>query len=251
MHTDTRAKIREVYSRGGDQYDEVRLSDPRGHMLSEHDRAIFRTLFPQRQDGMEVLEIGAGTGRFTVIALERGFSLTATDINETMLDQLRLRLRENGWEDRCRVMIQDVFNPTLEPASFDYVFSLHVVPRFLTLEDQAAALKSIAGLIKPGGRLLFNYRNRRSPYNALYKGPAITPGDVDRILAESGMRVITTRGKWIASRGVLNRLPLFMGKALLGLDRLLLRFWNTGAWDVFVVAGKDAPAAERSGSAGG
>lgn len=248
MPIETREKVREAYSRGGDQYDEVRMVDPRGQMLSEHDRAIFRSLFPQSQDGMNVLEIGAGTGRFTVIALERGFTLTATDINEAMLDQLRARLRENGWEDRCRVLIQDVFNPTLEPASFDYVFTLHVIPRFLTLEDQAAALKSVASLIKPGGRLLFNYRNRRSPYNALYKGPAITPDDVDRILAESGMRIVTTRGKWIASRGVLNRLPLFLGKTLLALDSLLLRFWNKGAWDVFVVAEKStAGAAERTG----
>src|SRR5690606_38215264 len=138
-------------SRGGDQYDEVRLVAPPGQMPSEHARAICRMLFPEPQDGMAVLEIGAGMGRFTVIALERGFSLTATDIDDTMLDQLRRRLEENGWEGRCRVMIQDVFNPTLEPASFDYVFSLHVVPRFLTLEDQAAALKSIAHLIKPGG----------------------------------------------------------------------------------------------------
>jgi SAM-dependent methyltransferase len=40
------------------------------------------------------------------------------------------------------------------------VYSINVLPRLLTLEDQRAALQEIARVIKPGGRLLFNYRIR-------------------------------------------------------------------------------------------
>lgn len=239
MTTATREEIQTAYSTGADEYDQVRLEDTRGRMLSEHDQRIFSGLFPQSQGDMDVLEIGAGTGRFTVLALERGFSLTATDINEEMLRLLKEKAASMNAGDRCTVLIQDVFNPTLEKEAYDYVFSLHVIPRFLTVEDQQAAIKSIASLIKPGGRFLFNYRNRKSFYNLSYKGPAATPGQIREALEASGMRIETQRGKWLVNKRLLLKLPVFVGKIVIAIDSMLLGFWPDRSWDVFVVAIKD------------
>ena len=238
MTTATREKIQAAYSTGAEAYDEIRIEDARGRMLSEHDLRIFAGLFPQPQEGMNVLEIGAGTGRFTVFALERGFSLTATDINQTMLDILKKKAALMNAADRCHLQIQDVFNPTLEKSHYDYVFSLHVVPRFLTIEDQQAAIRSIASLIKPGGRFLFNYRNRKSFYNLIYKGPAATPRQIREALAESGMHIETRRGKWLVNKRLLLRLPVLVGRVVIAIDTMLLRFWPDRSWDVFVVAVK-------------
>jgi ubiquinone/menaquinone biosynthesis C-methylase UbiE len=239
MTTATREKIQEAYSTDADNYDHVRLEDTKGRILSEHDQRIFSSLFPQSQGDMEVLEVGAGTGRFTVLALERGFRLTATDINEEMLRLLKEKAASMNASDRCTVLILDVFNPTLEKASFDYVFSLHVIPRFLTVEDQQAAIKSIASLIKPGGRFLFNYRNRKSFYNLMYKGPAATPRQIRQALESSGMRIETQRGKWLVNKRLLLKLPVFVGKIVIALDGMMLRCWTNRSWDVFVVAVKD------------
>jgi len=239
MTTATREKIKQAYSTGADDYDQVRLEDKRGRILSEYDQRIFSSLFPQSQGDMEVLEIGAGTGRFTVLALERGFRLTATDINEEMLKLLKDKAASMNAADRCTVLIQDVFNPTLEKEHHDYVFSLHVIPRFLTVEDQQAAIKSIASLIKPGGRFLFNYRNRKSFYNLMYKGPAATPRQIRQALESSGMRIETQRGKWLVNKRLLLKLPVFLGQIIIALDSMMLRCWTNRSWDVFVVAVKD------------
>jgi ubiquinone/menaquinone biosynthesis C-methylase UbiE len=241
MTTSTREQIKEAYAHDPQGYDRVRLEDPRGRLLSEHDRRIFEQLFPNAEPSWEILEIGAGTGRFTVLVLEKGLSLTATDINEPMLQRLRDRAAEMGRADRCRTEVQDVFNLTLTPDHYDLVYSLHVIPRFLTVQDQVAALESIARVVKPGGVFLFNYRNVRSPYNLMYKGPAISPETIRETLARAGMRITQTRGKWIVNKSLLKRLPLPLGRALVALDRALLRFWPARAWDVFAVAVKDAP----------
>lgn len=238
MTTDSRDKIRQQYSAGGDKYDDVRLSDPRGALLSEHDVRLFRRIFAPGDKTKRLLEVGAGTGRFTLPVLEAGYEVVATDINEAMLEELQRKIEQKGLADRCEVQKADVFNLSFESEAFDYVFSLHVIPRFLSLEDQQAALTEIARVIKPGGRLLFNYRNSTSAYRWLYKGYATTPREMQKILADAGMRIIDKRGKWFLSRKLANTLPLFAGAAVSRLDRCLERFWPDRAWDVFVVAVK-------------
>ena len=227
-----------MYSSDGAGYDEVRLKDPRGLLLSNHDRAMFRRMFRDAATECSILEIGAGTGRFTQIALERGLSVVATDINEAMLNELRTMVAQSGAQDRCEVRTEDVFSLTFKDESYDYVFSLHVIPRFTTLEDQRAAIKEIGRCLRPGGRFLFNYRNSKSFYNLFYKGHAASPREMKEALADAGLRVVEKRGKWLINRGVLNRLPLPIGRLVAALDRSMERVWPDRAWDVFVVAMK-------------
>lgn len=239
--TTTREKVKDAYAHDPDRYDHVRLEEPRGRMLSAYDQRLFRSLLPEPKADLRVLEVGSGTGRFTIEALQHGLRPLATDVNEPMLERLRARVAELGFdEDACLTQVQDVFNLTLEPASFDFVYSIHVIPRFLTVEDQTAALRSIAGVVRPGGTFLFNYRNRRSPYNALYKGPAATPRQIEGALAEGGMRITRRRGKWLLNKTLLKRLPMPACRAMAAADRAMLGFWPDRAWDVFAVATKDS-----------
>ena len=189
-----------------------------------------------------VLETAAGSGvatRAVASRLARDARYTVTDLNQEMLDLLTSKAASMNAADRCQVQIQDAFNLTLEKSHYDYVFSLHVIPRFRTVEDQQAAIKSIASLVKPGGRFLFNYRNRKSFYNLLYKGPAATPGQIREALEASGMHIETRRGKWLVNKRLLLRLPVFAGRVVIAIDAMLLRFWSNRSWDVFVVAVKD------------
>ena len=128
---------------------------------------MFDCIFPKEQGDMEVLEIGAGTGRFTLPALERGFSFTTTDINQSMLDALKLKVEEQGWGEKCIIQTADIFNLEFEESQFDYIFTLHVIPRFESLSDQESAIKEISRVLKPGGRLLFNYSNKSSLWGLL------------------------------------------------------------------------------------
>jgi ubiquinone/menaquinone biosynthesis C-methylase UbiE len=196
-------------------------------------------MLPPLNADMKIAEFGAGTGRFTIGMLQRGLRIIATDINQGLLNELQAKLAQDDFADRCELRIDNIFELSFEDATFDFGYSLHVIPRFLKLEDQRAALLEVARTIKPGGKLLFNYRNMKSLiYGPFYKGPGVTPADIDQVLKEAGMKIVAQRGKWIITRGLLNALPLFAGRLVAGIDRLLLKFWTRRSWDVFVLAEK-------------
>ena len=139
MTVESREKIRRTYGLSGEDYDRWRLVDPRGVLLSEHDVALFRDILPIPPPGAKVLEIGAGTGRFTLPALEEGLDLVAADINESLLSALRQKIQDLGLESRCEVRNENIFDLSYPDEAFDLVYSLHVSPRFLELADQRSA----------------------------------------------------------------------------------------------------------------
>jgi ubiquinone/menaquinone biosynthesis C-methylase UbiE len=225
----------------GEEYDQWRLVDPRGVLLSEHDVALFRELLPTPPPGARVLEIGAGTGRFTLPALNTGLNLVAADINESLLTSLRRKIQELGLEARCEVRNENIFELSYPNDTFDLVYTLHVIPRFLELADQRSALLEVARVIKPGGKLLFNYRSTRSFYNLAYSGHATNPDDVASVLRDAGMRIVTKRGKWLLNRRLINMVGVTVARGVAVLDRLMQRTAPDYAWDVFVVAEKVGP----------
>jgi ubiquinone/menaquinone biosynthesis C-methylase UbiE len=235
----TREQIKNAYSKSGAEYDQVRMENPRGLILSDHDTWLFERMFPQDLTGISLFEIGAGTGRFTIPALKRGATLLAADINQTMLDELDKKVQAIGATDRCKTQTEDIFKLSPADEAYDYILSLHVIPRFLTLEDQRAAITEVARVIKPGGKFFFNYRNSKSFYNLWYKGYASSPAEIEKILADAGMRIIEQRGKWFLNRKLVNKLPVPLGKLVATMDRVLEKFWTNRAWDIFLIAQKD------------
>ena len=74
--------------------------------------------------GLDVLDVGAGTGRHAIRIAERGARVTAIDFSEPMLEKAR---RKHG-ADRVRWLVHDVALPLPFPASsFDRVLSALVL----------------------------------------------------------------------------------------------------------------------------
>lgn len=239
MTEQTRINVQERYSETSGSYDKWREENPRGRLVSDHDIHMFNSIFPKEQGDTEVLEIGAGTGRFTLPALERGFTFITTDINESMLDALRAKVEECGWSDKCTIQVADIFNLSFDNDQFDFIFTLHVIPRFESLPDQIAAIKEISRVLKPGGRLLFNYSNKTSFYGFFRRKHTAKHSEIKKALKDANMHIVTMRGKWIMNRLLINKLPLFLGHLVGAIDRAMFRFLPCLAWDVYVIAEKD------------
>jgi ubiquinone/menaquinone biosynthesis C-methylase UbiE len=237
----TRELVKDTFSTSGAEYDATRFGYPRFRLLSECYARIFMKLLPEPTDVNAALEIGAGTGRFTAMVLERGFTVTATDINPGLLETLRDKVSQMGAADRCRIDIQDMFNLDFSNDTFDFVYSINVLPRLLTLEDQRAALLEIARVIKPGARLLFNYRNKRSFYRFIFKKHTATPEEINAILAEANLSIVDQRGQLFSSMMLFNHLPMFLNRLVVKLDLALSHYFTSHAWDIFLLAEK-APA---------
>jgi len=235
----TRELVKEKYNMSALRYDHRRRVEKKGSLLSNYDIRLFNEMFPKLEKNQSILEVGAGTGRFTLPALKKAYSIIATDINNSLLEKLKEKIRESQYEANCQIKIEDMFNLSFDDNTFDLAYSLHVIPRLITLEDQTNALKEITRVIKPKGKLLFNYRNRNSLYGMIHKDFAPTSREIDMILSKCGFKIIQKRGKWLITRKTLDILPYFMCNYVAYMDHKLQNFLPDFAWDVFVLAVKE------------
>jgi SAM-dependent methyltransferase len=104
--------------------------------------------------GERVLEIGCGTGAFTVPLAEAvgpNGAVVGADISEAMLAGARKRLAESRLGN-VTLMQADAQTYAFEPGRFDLVASRFGVMFFA---DPAAAFANLRNAAKPGGRLCF------------------------------------------------------------------------------------------------
>lgn len=237
MVSHTQQEVQEKYAIAGEDYDSIRMNNPKGSLLSNFDIDLVKQMTRDVPRGGKVLEAGAGTGRFTFPMIEWGFRPLATDINDSLLDTLKQRLAADGLSDRCEVQNESIFELSFPDNHFDFIYSLHVIPRFVCFADQEKALTELNRVLKPGGQLLFNYSNRNSILGSLAKRYVTPRHDMEELLSRLKLKVVDRRGKWFLTRGVLNRLPLTLGRLLGGLESGLSHMPRR-AWDVFVLAEK-------------
>ena len=100
-----------------------------------------------------ILEVGVGTGRIFVEALNRGADVYGIDISENMLEILREKLPE---PEQHRVSLAD-----MRDFGLDKKFKLIIVPfrifqHLLTPDEQVSALQSIKKHLDTDGKLIFD-----------------------------------------------------------------------------------------------
>ena len=120
----------------------------------------------QVQPGMDVLDVACGTGVMFPYYLQLGAaSVTGIDISPEMA-----KIAEEKYADdaRVRVICADV-----EEAQFDRKFDVVVVYNaFPHFPDPRRLIKTLAGLLKEGGRLTIAHGASREAIDGHHKGPA-------------------------------------------------------------------------------
>ena len=103
--------------------------------------------------GRRVLEIGPGTGYYTLPAAERigaGGRLAIFDVQQEMLELTMDRARDRGLENVVATQ-GDARSLPYDDATFDAAFLVTVLGE---IPDQDAALRELARVLKPAGRLV-------------------------------------------------------------------------------------------------
>ncbi len=100
------------------------------------------------------LEIGAGTGYFSLNLLRAGVidSVVCTDISPGMLSQLEANAQRLGLADRVQTQVGEAETLPFESASFDLIIGHAVLHH---LPDLPAAFFEFRRLLRPGGVLVF------------------------------------------------------------------------------------------------
>jgi SAM-dependent methyltransferase len=117
------------------------------------ERIALRRLLPP--NGQRLLELGAGFGRLA--DLYTGYArVILLDYARSGLQEAQERL---GRSDRFLYVAADLYRLPFAPSTLDTVVTVRVLHH---LVDVAAALRQIAGVLRPGGTYVLEYANKRN-----------------------------------------------------------------------------------------
>lgn len=120
-----------------------------------------------------ILDVGTGTGFFSILLGRDGYRMTGVDITPSMVEEAKKEAAK--FKVKARFKVMDAMNLEFEDGYFDAVISRNLT---WTLPDARKAYEEWFRVIRPGGRLI--------NYDANYAN-ALHLGNVDR--TESGDKI--------------------------------------------------------------
>lgn len=136
-------------------------------------------------EGATVIDMGAGTGQFALVAADAVRKVIAVDVSPVMLEHLRAKLRSRGVENvECVEGGFLTYEHEGDPADLVYSrFALHHLPDFW----KARALVRMADVLKPAGMLRLS--------DVVYGfGPAEAEACLERWMSETASECV--EGGW-------------------------------------------------------
>ena len=111
--------------------------------------------------GKRVLEVGVGTGRFSMELAKQGANVTALDPTNAMLTVAKEKAAINGVINRVSLVRASGNNLPFRDSSFDVVICMHVLKHLPTYKE---VLKEIARVTNSSGFIIVNSPNSWSFY---------------------------------------------------------------------------------------
>lgn len=142
-----------------DDYYNSRDEDKR--LLSQHGQVEYLTTMKyireciSRFSRPDILEVGAGTGRYSVSLAKEGYSVTAVELVQHNLDILQSKL--GGSEQLTALKGNALDLSVFRDNTFDITMLLGPMYHLYTFEDKVRALSEAVRVTKPGGYVLVAY----------------------------------------------------------------------------------------------
>lgn len=128
---------------------------PGGHALRERRRRVLELL---GDAGGDLLDVGCGSAVLAPAVSARGWRFFGVDGASAMMEEGRLNMSGGGG---VRGAVANAAALPFRDARFDAVVCIGVLER-VPLRDQA--VKELVRVLRPGGRAVVSFPNRRSPY---------------------------------------------------------------------------------------
>lgn len=111
-----------------------------------------RNLVKTHIQGTNILDAGCGTGHLTLELLQDGFTVTATDYSQDLVDFTKGILQQAGFSpDIYQLDLREA--KTLSEENYDTIVCLDVLEH---IDDDLIALKNLKNALKPGGVLIIS-----------------------------------------------------------------------------------------------
>lgn len=150
--------------------------------------------------GRRVLDVGAGDGTYALEAASRGAHVTALDVDQEMLDAARARAARRGIPLELHAGRAEAL--PFSDAELDLVLAVTVL---CFVPDAPAAIREMARVLAPGGRLVLGELNRRSVWAAQRRlrgwlgseswrrAHFWSPTELEKLVRAAGLNVVRVR----------------------------------------------------------
>lgn len=148
------------YEKEAGNYDSMRWLTPAGKLINSIQIEIMDDYIKDLSDG-NFLEVASGTGRFTKFLLDKGLSVTSLDISNSMLEQLKQKLKDHPYIKNHKMIVGDARDMMLSSSTFDIVVCFNALSH---IPDHKKVLHEVSRILKTGGNFIFNIPNYLSVY---------------------------------------------------------------------------------------
>jgi S-adenosylmethionine-dependent methyltransferase len=108
-----------------------------------------------------ILEIGAGTGRYTLALCKHGYAVTAVDLSAALLERCQQRLTAEQPHAQVQFVVADARDLHILPtAAFDAVLLMGPLYHLIFEEDRREAISQAADRLRNGGLLFSAHLSR-------------------------------------------------------------------------------------------
>ena len=229
MTPDRSESVRDFYRKQDHarSYDQIRFGNAGGRIVDTWEKKILTGMLAAHPKDEPILEVAAGTGRFSLMLARMGYKVVAVDSSMEMLRLIQNAAEDEGLDDPAPVL------HTLMTA-FLTVYSMRFVWHF---KEYAAIIKEFSRIAK--NEIVFDHMNLFSigfitakvanyfVYRKLHTELA-TGKEISRCAEYSGMRVVEQRTAFLFPYIFYRKLP-FLAKALHWIDKTVLRILPAGS----------------------
>ncbi len=135
--------------------------DEEGRLLSRHGQVEYLTTMKYIRERLaetpdpKIIEVGAGTGRYSVTLAKEGVNVTAVELIQHNLEILKPKL--DGSEPITAIQGNALDLSAFPDSSFDITLLLGPMYHLYTREEKLQALSEAVRVTKPGGYILVAY----------------------------------------------------------------------------------------------
>lgn len=247
MRDNLKLEIGSRYDKEAEVYDETRYGSKASFQLRRIDEIVQNTLLKSLNKG-SVLELGAGTGRYGVFLVKRGYKYTGIEISEGMIN--KAVEKEQSGKLNLKIVCGDVEELRFYPPVVDNVICIRA---FTFFPNAGKVVENVSKVLRKKGKFILFYYNSNNFFErikALYlkrspHGPyetRYTFKDINRMITDAGLKVISRRN-------VVN-FPGFIYKYLpeIILNMKFMKWFDDtlkGGWISEVIAEKESAKSEK------
>lgn len=160
-----------VFDKVADSYDSWYLTKL-GEFVDKVETELAFGMF-KIKPGMKILDVGCGTGNFSIKLAQQGCSVIGIDVSDEMLDIAKNKAEKLGLKIQFYNM--DVYNLKFEYGTFDAAFSMAA---FEFIDKPVAALDEMFRVVKDGSQVFIGTISGDSKWGQLYMSEPVKSSSV-------------------------------------------------------------------------